>query len=196
VPRITALRAAGRRSVAIELDGERWRTLPLEAVVRAGLTVGSDLERQQVWVLARERRRLAALDAAVAAVRRRDRSAQDVTARLEQRGVPAGARVEALGALRRAGLVDDGRYAVGRADALARKGYGDAWIRHDLQRSGVAADQIAAALEALPPENERAAEEARRLGGGLRAARGLARRGFGDELVEALVAAAADAELG
>jgi SOS response regulatory protein OraA/RecX len=196
VPRITALRAAGRRSVAIELDGERWRTLPLEAVVRAGLTVGSDLERQQVWVLARERRRLAALDAAVAAVRRRDRSAQDVTARLEQRGVPAGARVEALGALRRAGLVDDGRYAVGRADALARKGYGDAWIRHDLQRSGVAADQIAAALEALPPESERAAEEARRLGGGLRAARGLARRGFGDELVEALVAAAADAELG
>jgi SOS response regulatory protein OraA/RecX len=188
VPRITALRAAGRRSVAIELDGERWRTLPLEAVVRAGLTVGSDLERQQVWV--------PALDAAVAAVRRRDRSAQDVTARLEQRGVPAGARVEALGALRRAGLVDDGRYAVGRADALARKGYGDAWIRHDLQRSGVAADQIAAALEALPPESERAAEEARRLGGGLRAARGLARRGFGDELVEALVAAAADAELG
>ena len=196
MPRVTALRASGRRSVAVELDGSRWRTLPLEAVVRAGLVAGSELQRHQVRVLARERRRLAALDAAVATVRRRDRSEQDVRLRLDRRGVQAAERERALGTLRRAGLVDDERYAVGRAEGLARKGYGDAAIRHDLQRSGVAAEQIERALEALPPEAERAAEHARRLGGGLRAARSLARRGFGDEVVEALVAGAADAELG
>jgi len=196
VPRITALRASGRRSVAVELDGSRWRTLPLEAVVRAGLITGSELERQQLRVLARERRRLAALDAAVGAVRRRDRSEHDVRARLERRGVPEVERERALGTLRSAGVLDDGRYACTRAEGLARKGYGDAAIRHDLEQSGVAAERIDAALEALTPESERAAELVRRLGGGLRAARGLARRGFGEEAVEALVAAADETELG
>lgn len=196
MPRVTALRASGRRSVAVELDGARWRTLPLEAVVRAGLVAGAELERHQVRLLARERRRLAALDMAVAAVRRRDRSEHDLRARLDGRGVSAAEQERALGTLRRAGLVDDERYAIGRAEGLARKGYGDAAIRHDLQRSGVEAEQIAAAIELLQPEAERAAEQARRLGGGIRAARGLARRGFGEEVVEALVAGAADAEIG
>jgi regulatory protein len=196
VPRITALRTSGRRSVAVELDGSRWRTLPLEAVVRAGLVAGSELERPQARVLARERRRLAALDAAVEAVRRRDRSEQDVRARLARRGVPAAERERALGTLRTAGVLDDGRYASVRAEGLARKGYGDAAIRHDLEQSGVVAERIEAALAALPPESERAAELVRRLGGGVRAARGLARRGFGEEAVEALIAAAEETELG
>ena len=196
MPRVTALRASGRRSVAVELDGRRWRTLPLEVVVRAGLAAGSELERQQVRVLARERRRLAALDVAVEAVRRRDRSEQDVRARLERRGVPAAERERALGTLRIAGALDDGRYACGRAEGLARRGYGDAAIRHDLERSGVGAAEIEAALEALPLESERAVEQARRLGGGLRAARGLARRGFGEDVVEALVAGAEETEVG
>jgi len=193
---VTALRASGRRSVAVELDGDRWRTLPLEAVVRAGLVAGTELERRQIRVLARERRRLGALQAAVAAVRHRDRSEEDVRTRLERRGVPAGDRERALGTLRRAGVLDDERYAHSRAEGLARKGYGDAAIRNDLERSGVAPDRIAAAIEALPPESERAAEQARRLGGGLRAARSLARRGFGDDVVESIVAAADATELG
>ena len=196
MPRVTALRASGRRSVAVELDGRRWRTLPLEAVVRAGLVTGSELERHQVRVLARERRRLAALEVAVVAVRRRDRSEADVRARLERRGIAGAERERALGTLRSAGVLDDGRYAHGRAQGLAGKGYGDAAIRYDLERSGVAAEQIDAALEALPSESERAAEHARRLGGGLRAARGLARRGFAEDVVESLVAGGDETSLG
>jgi len=180
----------------VELDGERWRTLPLEAVVRAGLVTGSELERQHVRILARERRRLAALEVAVASVRSRDRSEYDVRARLERRGVPAAEQERALGTLRNAGVLDDRRYACGRAEGLARKGYADAAIRHDLEGSGVAADAIRSALEALPPEVERALEQARRLGGGLRAARGLARRGFDHDVVEAVVAEADGAEVG
>jgi regulatory protein len=196
VPRVTALRASGRRSVAVELDGLRWRTLPLEAVLRAGLAAGSELERQHVRVLARERRRLAALDAAVGALRHRDRSEQDVRTRLERRGVPAADRERALETLRAAGVLDDGRFAGGRAEGLARKGYGDVAIRHDLEGSGVAPDEIEAALASLPPEEERAREQARRLGGGLRAARKMARRGFAEEVVEAVVAAGDETAVG
>lgn len=196
MPVVTALRAAGRGKVAVELDGERWRTLPLEAVVRAGLVSGGELDRSRARTLARERRRLAALDVAAAALRRRDRSEHDLRLRLERRGVAAAERERALGTLRRAGVVDDARFAFGRAESLAARGYGDAAIRADLERNGVEDEEIALALGRLEPESARAIPHAERLGGGLRAARALARRGFGEDALEGLVAPAERAELG
>jgi len=193
---VTALRVAGRRSVAVELDGVRWRTLPLEAVVRAALAVGGELDRPRARTLARERRRLAALEVAARALRSRDRSEQDVRARLERQGVPANERDRAVETLASAGVLDDRRYAAGRAESLARRGYGDAAIRADLERGGVDAERIAAALEELEPERDRAETQLVRLGGGLRALRSLARRGFAEESLEGLVAAPDLTELG
>ena len=193
---VTALRIAGRRSVAVELDGVRWRTLPLEAVVRAALAVGGELDRPRARTLARERRRLAALEVAARALRSRDRSEQDVRARLERQGVPANERDRAVETLASAGVLDDRRYAAGRAESLARRGYGDAAIRADLERGGVDAERIAAALEELEPERDRAETQLVRLGGGLRALRSLARRGFAEESLEGLVAAPDLTELG
>ena len=193
---VTALRIAGRRSVAVELDGVRWRTLPLEAVVRAALAVGGELDRPRARTLARERRRLAALEVAARAVRSRDRSEQDVRARLERQGVPANERDRAVETLASAGVLDDRRYAAGRAESLARRGYGDAAIRADLERGGVDAERIAAALDELEPERNRAETQLVRLGGGLRALRSLARRGFAEESLEGLVAAPDLTELG
>ncbi len=193
---VTALRVAGRRSVAVELDGVRWRTLPLEAVVRAALAVGGELDRPRARTLARERRRLAALEVAARALRSRDRSEQDVRARLERQGVPANERDRAVETLASAGVLDDRRYAAGRAESLARRGYGDAAIRADLERGGVDAERIAAALDELEPERDRAETQLVRLGGGLRALRSLARRGFAEESLEGLVAAPDLTELG
>ncbi len=193
---VTALRIAGRRSVAVELDGVRWRTLPLEAVVRAALAVGGELDRPRARTLARERRRLAALEVAARALRSRDRSEQDVRARLERQGVPANERDRAVETLASAGVLDDRRYAAGRAESLARRGYGDAAIRADLERGGVDAERIAAALDELEPERDRAETQLVRLGGGLRALRSLARRGFAEESLEGLVAAPDLTELG
>jgi len=193
---VTALRIAGSRSVAVELDGVRWRTLPLEAVVRAALAVGGELDRPRARTLARERRRLAALEVAARALRSRDRSEQDVRARLERQGVPANERDRAVETLASAGVLDDRRYAAGRAESLARRGYGDAAIRADLERGGVDAERIAAALEELEPERDRAETQLVRLGGGLRALRSLARRGFAEESLEGLVAAPDLTELG
>ena len=196
MPIVSALRAAGRDSVAVELDGAPWRVLPLEAVVRAGLTTGADLDRGRARTLARERRRLAALTAATDALRRRDLSERGLQARLVRRGVPAVERERALETLRRAGLVDDDRFARRRAEALDERGYGDAFILDDLERQGVAYDAAQAAIEALRPEPERAAAELARRGGGLPAARALARRGFSEESLEGVVARDWPAELG
>jgi regulatory protein len=193
---VTALRADRPGRVAVELDGARWRTLPLEAVVKARLTAGVVLDRERARTLARERRRLAALDTAVSALRRRDRSAAELAARLEARGIAPTEREGALETLGRAGLVDDERVARDRAAALAERGSGDDLIRDDLEQRGIGPDAIAAALAALAPESERAAAIVVRRGASARTARMLAARGFGEEAVHAAVAWTSDEWVG
>src|SRR5688500_101679 len=129
---VTALWADRPGRVAVELDGARWRTLPHEAVARAGLASGSVLDRPRARTLARELRRLRALEVAARALRARDRSTLELEHRLEARGISPAARELALETLSSAGLVDDARFAAGRARALAERGSGDALIRDDL----------------------------------------------------------------
>ena len=193
---VTALRSAGRRRVAVELDGEAWRTLPLEAVVRAGLGNGVVLDRPRARTLARELRRLAALQTATSALRRRDRSARELRERLEDRGVSPVDRERTLATLESAGLLDDRRVAHERARALAGRGSGDELIRDDLGRRGLAADEIESAVAELPPEAERAAAVVARRGPGPKTARYLASRGFGEDALTLAVAAEDQATLG
>jgi SOS response regulatory protein OraA/RecX len=192
---VTALRSAGRGGkVRVELDGEPWRTLPLEVVVRAGLTAGRVLERPQLRLLRRELRRHEALRASAGALRHRDLSAREVEERLRRRDVAPAEREDAIAKLRSAGLVDDERVAGSRGRALAERGYGDAAIRLDLRRRGIAPDAVDGALAALEPEPERAARIVARRGGGVATARLLARRGFGEDIVEETMAAEAGTE--
>lgn len=135
---------------------------------------------------AEERRE--ALDCSIRALARRDHSAASLRARLERAGFSEEAQTQALEALERAGYLDDVRFARGRAEQLAARGYGDDWIRADLEAEGVAAARVADALAWLEPEAERAARQWSKLSGGVRAARTLARRGFAEDTLEALVA--------
>jgi regulatory protein len=185
--RITNLWREGRRSdrVAVELDGSPWRTLPLEVVVRTRLQAGSELDRERARTLRRELRRHEALAASAVALRHRDLSTRRLEQRLERRTVPPAERARAVETLTRAGLLDDARFARGRALALAARGYGDAAIRFDLERQGVDAELTAEALAELEPERDRAVRVAAAAGGAVRAARLLARRGFGEEAIEA-----------
>ena len=193
---VTALRADRPGRVAVELDGARWRTLPLEVVVKARLSEGVVLDRERARALARERRRLLAFETAVSALRRRDRSAAELAARLDARGVARAERARTLETLGRAGLVDDERVARTRAVALAERGSGDALIRHDLEERGIAAEVVEAALAALLPESARAAAIVARRGASLRTARLLAARGFGEDAIESVVAWGADEGVG
>ncbi len=94
------------------------------------------------------------------------------------------ARADALETLERIGYVDDDRFALARAAALAGRGFGDAAIRADLKQHGLVAETIGAALAELAPEPERARALVERLGRTATVANRLARKGFAGESLE------------
>ena len=121
-----------------------------------------------------------AFDVATRVLRHADRSRAELEERLEQRGFAEGERSAALDRLVELGWLDDGRTAGLRAAALADRGYGDAYIRADLERRGL---PVEAALAGLEAEDERARRHADR------GAAWLARRGFDPEVVDSFAAA-------
>jgi SOS response regulatory protein OraA/RecX len=188
-PTVTRLRDDRRGRVGVELDGAPWRTLPVDVVARAGLTEGRALDRPALRLLRQELRRAEALAVAGRALRRQDLSERGIAERLARAAVAPAAAEESLAVLSRAGLVDDARFARGRAENLAERSYGDAAIRHDLERQGVGPEPIQQALETLEPERERAARLIERRGPGPGTARYLASKGFGEEALEAAAGA-------
>ena len=190
MPRITALRPGRGERVRVELDGAAWRTLPTGAIVAAGLSVGSELDRVRARELARALRRSRALTAASAALSRRDRSSAGLEAYLGARGIASADRVQAVETLERLGYVDDARFAADRAAQLARRGFGDEGIRCRLEQEGLGSEQVDAALAALAPEAERAHDLV--AGGDVtpKLARRLAAKGFSAEAIEAALGAA------
>lgn len=117
----------------------------------------------------------------------RERSRASVAATLERKGVPASDRVEAIGALERAGYLDDDRFAAGRAAVLAGRGYGNAAIEHDLEQQGLDRERIQAALLQLDEETQRAVAIVERDGRTLKTARRLAARGFDEDTIESVI---------
>lgn len=184
MPRVTGLLERRGGKVAVEVDGAPWRTLPVDAAVRAELRVGVELDRPRLRLVRRELRRAEALAWAVRALRRRDLSVRGLDRRLEQAGLRGEERRAALATLERAGLLDDERFALARAESLAERGYGDQAIRWLLEREGVGPDLAGRAVDALPVERERAAALADRRGRGRATASFLARRGFAEDSVE------------
>jgi SOS response regulatory protein OraA/RecX len=178
-------RRGGR--VAVEVDGAPWRTLPLDAAVRAELRVGTALDRVRLRSVRSELRRTEALSWAVRALRRRDLSRRSVEERLRGAGVNAKERTAALATLERAGLLDDVRFALARSASLAERGYGDAAIRWTLEREGVDADLADRSITSLPPERDRVAVVVERRGVGRATAAYLARRGFAEDAVEGVL---------
>jgi SOS response regulatory protein OraA/RecX len=192
VARVTALRKAGRASIAVELDGAPWRTLPDTAVLACGLDVGVELDRRRVRRLRTELRRTEARAVAGKLLRYRDLAAERLETELARRGVAPADRRETVGALRRVGILDDARLAMSRAHALAERGYGDAAIRWRLTAEGISEALAEEALSGLEPERVRAKNVVAREGASPRTARLLARRGFAEEAVEAAIPAVAD----
>jgi SOS response regulatory protein OraA/RecX len=195
-PVVTALRRDARGRVSVELDGRPWRTLPAEPVVAAGLDVGVALDRARARRLRAEWRRVEAREAALRAVGQPVPTEAAIRQRLVARGIAPADRERALETLERVGVVDDARVAQGRAAALAVRGGGDALIRDDLERRGVAPHLVDEAVGRLEPELERARTIVAARGASPRTLRRLAAKGFSEETIETLVADQPDAELG
>jgi SOS response regulatory protein OraA/RecX len=161
-----------------------WRRLPAEVVLTCGLRPGHELDRPALRRLRAELRRVEALEAAGKALRHRDLPASRVGAELERRGVAPAERRRALSTLERAGVVDDRRVAIARAAALAERGYGDEAIRSRLGEVGIAEGLVEEAMALLEPETARAQRVLDREGASTRTLRLLARRGFGEDVLE------------
>jgi regulatory protein len=89
---------------------------------------------------------------ALRALRAADRSRAELDERLARHGFDDHERAATLDELARLGYVDDERTAVLRAERLAERGYGDAYIRADLERRRLPADEALAVIE---PESDR-----------------------------------------
>jgi len=192
---VTALRPTPA-GVVVELDGVVWRTLPVDAVVDAGLGVGLVLDRARAVALARARRRSRAEDVAVRALARREHSRTTLDARLARAGVGATVRRETVERAERRGLVDDGRFAVQRAQHLAARGAGDALVRDDLARQGIDEPVTRSIVAELEPEAERAVRIVAARGRSPRTIRYLASKGFSEETLEPYIAEIENGALG
>jgi regulatory protein len=139
---------------------------------------------------------LTAFDVACRWLARAPRSRGEVVAYLERLGFSAPRIEDTLARLANFGAVDDAAFAARRTEALAARGYGDAYILADLERRGIDADTIAAAVDAIAPERERAgaalavAGQTRRHGPAAR--RLLGQRGFSPETADAVLGFADD----
>lgn len=111
-------------------------------------------------------------EAAIRALRAADRSRAELDVRLERQGFGGEERQQALDELERLGYVDDERTAALRAERLADRGYGDLYIRADLEQRGLPVDEALAALEAESERVRRFADKGPAW---------LARRGFAPE---------------
>ena len=137
-----------------------------------------------------------AVELALRALRHRERSSLQVEKHLEARGVDDDERVAAIDMLRRTGLVDDRRFAEARAVVLARKGAGDALIRHDLDAAGIDRDLVEAAVGDLEDEVTRARRVVARRGVGASTMRYLIGKGFPADVAHDVVADASAEALG
>ena len=127
-----------------------------------------------------------ATELALRALRHRDRSRRELEQRLEQVGVSAEERERTLESLETSGLLSDDRFAAERARGLAARNGSDRLIQADLGRHGIANDVAFEVIAQLEPESERAARIFQQRGGGDRALRYLAGKGFARESLEIL----------
>jgi SOS response regulatory protein OraA/RecX len=185
--KLTALRRARPGSVLLIVDGEPWRSVPDDVVVRCGLRAGVELDRPLLRNLRRELRHAAAIAVAGRTLRRRDVSTNRLTEHLARAGVAPSTAGSAVGVLVDAKILDDARVAASRARALAERGWGDAAIAGRLEAEGFAEDEARQAIGALPAETSRAAKVAGRVRDRRKAWTLLARRGFDETTVESVL---------
>jgi regulatory protein len=158
--------------------------LPAEVVLRCGLDVGVELDRERATRVGRELRRHEAMTRATNVLRRCDVSAKELDARLARAHVDPTTRAEVVARLDEVGVVDDNRFASRRAHVLAERGAGNELIRHDLSGRGIAVECIESAVSLLEPEPVRAARVVERRGSNAKTVRYLAGKGFSEDAIE------------
>lgn len=196
-PSVAAIRRQARGRVAVAASDGEQLILRAETVELAGLRVGAPLDDDARARIKAEEGRLAAHETALRLLAHRPRGERELAMRLRQRGFAAELAEAEVARLRRAGLLDDERFA--RAWVESRAPRGRRLLRHELLARGVAVD-MADAATADVDDRETALELARRRAPRLaglefgqfraRLGRFLQRRGLSHEAIDEAVRAA------
>ena len=99
---------------------------------------------------------------AIGLLGRREYARGELAAALQRKGFEPATLAEVLSELAGEGLLDDNRYAESLVRQLAGKGQGPARVRQALLEAGIAAELIAAVLDAGPDWQQLAAEARQR----------------------------------
>jgi regulatory protein len=142
--------------------------------------------------------------AALKLLSRRDHGALELLRRLAERGFAAATAQAVVDALIQERLLDDSRFAEHFVAYHANRGQGPVRIAHKLREAGLAAELIAASVDAQSTEWRRRCAEVRRKRFGARVpgswavrgkqARFLTQRGFNSEQVRAAIGSDPDVE--
>lgn len=137
---ITALKAQVKTPgrVSVFIDGHFAFGVNRDVVLEFGLRKGMDLSAEtQCRILERESE-CRARSAALNFISYRDRSAEEIRRRLARSDYSEDVIESVVAYLRRAGLIDDDRFAVAYAEGRFKSGgYGPRRVRYDLRRKGI-----------------------------------------------------------
>lgn len=157
----------GSKRRALLLDGEPWRSIPVEVLKELGLRPGDTVEAGllDVTIAALEPRFARERCLRLLAVRERTRS--ELMSRLLEDGYDTEVAEATVGRLVDAGLVDDARFAEAMARSLVTiRRLGRARAFRELTRRGLSDELAEQALDTVAPradERERTLDAARRL---------------------------------
>lgn len=145
------------------MSGDTLR-IPSALFLERKLHVNQPLDAEEYRLFMAQRSYPHALEAAMKFLTLRERSEQEIAARLRRSHYDEGTIQKVLDTLNLHELVSDGRFAEQWVHSRSRK-YGKNRIAQELRRKGVAGEEAQAALDTLPEEEEyrRCLEQAKRL---------------------------------
>lgn len=152
--RISGIVPDSRRegSARIEVEGRPLLTVPVEAIRRLHLVVGTPLEAGLHQELCRAADGEAAFRTALRLLERRGFAVRDLARRLVRKGHPPEAADEAVGRATRLGLVNDETFARQFIQSRSARGRGPARLRRELTAMGVEARLVDRLLAEELPE--------------------------------------------
>lgn len=161
---ITRLKIADKRGMrtAVEIDGEPWREIDTEVVLKAGLSAGMPMDDAALDALALDDETVRARRAAARLLQTRPRAVSELRALLGRREFSPQAVDRVVAHFSETGDLDDARFArVFARHEFKMRATGPLKVRHKLRKLGVGEDLIDHALaeepEASPQAQRRAA---------------------------------------
>ena len=154
--RIEEIKRSERKKgrILIKLDSGDLLRVTEEELLRFGLSVGMDLEEEQLEELKASARRSSTRVAAANMIGSRALSKKELQRRLVRKGSDEDAARDAADWLENIGAVDDANYAAVLVRHYGQRGYGPARVREELRRRGVPRELWDEAMAEIPESDE------------------------------------------